>query len=471
MADFGYDISDYCDIHPIFGDLKTFDQLLQAAHERNLKVVLDYVPNHTSDQHPWFLESRSSRANPRRDWYIWRDAKEDGAPPNNWESQFGGSAWEWDEQSQQFYLHSFLPEQPDLNWRNPEVEEAMHDVLRFWLDRGVDGFRVDAIIFLMNDDQFRDNPPAEPGSHWAQWDHDLEPRYTAHQPETFQKIRQMRTVFAEYDERVHIGETSTAEFSELIPYYGQPLDGFHIPFNFAALNAPWAAARMRALIEEYYAILPAGGWPNFVFGNHDVHRLATRYGFENHRSVAMLLLTLWGIPTIYYGDEIGMTDVSIPPEQLVDPWGINKPETDVGRDPERTPMQWDSSPHAGFTTGTPWLPVAADYRQVNVSAQAADPHSTLSFYKRLLRLRRDYPALHNGSITFVDGLAREVLAYLREAGGQRLLVCINFSAEARTIDFSHMSETGKMLLSTHFTSHEGPAYNLRPHESVLLQLG
>jgi alpha-glucosidase len=454
----------------MFGDLETFDRLLAAAHERNLKIILDYVPNHTSDQHPWFLESRSSRDNPRRDWFIWKDAKEDGSPPNNWESAFGGSAWEWDEKTQQYYLHTFVREQPDLNWRNPEVVEAMHNVIRFWFDRGVDGFRVDAITGLMKDPDFPDNPPAPPDSYWTKFGHDLESRYTQHQPDTFQQVRLMRKVFDEYEDRVHIGETGASpDISQLIPYYGEPLDGFDIPFNLITLQAPWDPAQMRDLIESYYQLIPPGGWPNFVFGNHDIHRPATRFGYENHRSVGMLLLTLWGIPTIYYGDEIGMEDVFIPVEQRVDPWGITKPDMDLGRDPERTPMQWDRSANAGFTSGEPWLPVADDYDQVNVAVQSADPHSTLSFYKQLLRLRRDLPALHNGSFTFVDDLADGVLAYVREAGGQRLLVAINFGDQARKIDISGVASSSKTLLSTDFVRHEGTVLTLRPHESVLLQ--
>jgi alpha-glucosidase len=453
----------------MFGDLATFDRLLAAAHERNLKIILDYVPNHTSDQHPWFLESRSSRDNPKRDWYIWQDAREDGSPPTNWESEFGGSAWEWDEQTRQYYLHTFVREQPDLNWRNPEVVEAMHNVIRFWLDRGVDGFRVDAILCLMKDPDFPDNPPVQPGSYWARWGHELEPRYTMHQPDTFQQVRLMRKVFDEYEDRVHIGETGTPDVAQLIPYYGEPLDGYHIPFNFTTLHAPWDPVQMRQLIENYYQLIPPSGWPNFVFGNHDIHRPATRYGYENHRSVGMLLLTLWGIPTIYYGDEIGMEDVFIPVEQRVDPWGINKPDTDLGRDPERTPMQWGRSANAGFTSGDPWLPLADDYEQVNVAVQSADPHSTLSFYKQLLRLRRELPALQDGSFAFVDDLAEGVLAYVREAGGQRLLVAINFGDQAREIDISEVASTSKTLLSTGFVRHEGTVLTLRPHESVLLQ--
>ena len=470
MADFGYDVADYCDIHPMFGDLETFDRLLDEAHQRNLKIILDFVPNHSSNQHPWFLESRSSRDNAKRDWYIWRDAKPDGTPPNNWTSMFGGPAWTWDEQTQQYYLHSFLPEQPDLNWRNPEVVEAMHNALRFWLQRGVDGFRVDAILCLIKHDSFADNPPVEPGSYWERWGHRFEPRFTINQPEMFEHVRLMRRIFDEFDERVHIGETSTTDVSGLIPYYGDNLDGYDIPFNFKLLHADWNATEMRSIIEAYYDILPTGGWPNFVFGNHDIHRFATRYSYENHRSVAMLLLTLWGIPTLYYGDELGMENVVIPIEQRIDPWGINMPEGDFGRDPERTPMQWDSSPHAGFTTGQPWLPVADNYQTRNVAAQLADKQSTLNFYKTLIQMRRSHPALHNGAFTFVDNLGDDLLAYMREADGQCLLACLNFGKEKRNIDLSHLASSAQTLLSTHFTSQSGTTFTLQPHESILLQL-
>ncbi|HNC09302.1 MAG TPA: alpha-amylase family glycosyl hydrolase [Anaerolineales bacterium] len=471
MADFGYDVSDYCDIHPLFGDLKTFDELLAAAHERNLKIILDFVPNHSSDQHPWFIESRSSRDNPKRDWYIWKDAKEDGSFPNNWESEFGGPAWTWDEKTGQYYLHTFLRQQPDLNWRNPEVVEAMHNNLRFWLDRGVDGFRVDAVIFLIKSADFTDNPLSAPGGYWHKLGRNLSPEHTAHSQGTYEQIRLMRRVFDEYEDRVHIGETGgTTDFSQLIPYYGNPLDGYDIPFNFSLLHADWDIVQIRSLIEEYYEVIPEGSSPNFVMGNHDVHRIATRYGYENHRSVAMLLLTLWGIPTIYNGDELGMEDVFIPVADRIDPWGINKPDSDFGRDPERTPMQWDASPNAGFTTSKPWLPLADNYKQRNVAVESAEPHSTLNFYKTLLHLRRELPALHSGSFTFVDGLAKDVLAYIREADGKRLFVAINFSADAKEINISQIASNSKTLLATNFEIHAGTTINLPAHQSVLLEI-
>ncbi|GAB4576087.1 MAG: alpha-amylase family glycosyl hydrolase [Anaerolineae bacterium] len=477
MADFGYDVADYTDIHPLFGDLETFDRLLNAIHERGLKLILDYVPNHTSDQHPWFLESRSSRDNPKRDWYIWRDAKPDGSPPNNWESFFGGPAWEWDEATGQYYLHLFLKEQPDLNWRNPEVRAAMHDVLRFWLDRGVDGFRMDVVPFLMKHPDMPDNPPLQKNAYDWDTENKLEHKYDINQPEIHERFREFRAIFDSYPgDRVIIGETPTMDVHLLASFYGQNLDELHMPFNFTIQHRPWDARLMRDAIEAYYAALPPGATPNFVLGSHDVHRLATRLGYANHRSAAMLLLTLRGVPTLYYGDEIGMHDVDIPRELWQDPWAINMPNVNVGRDPERTPMQWDASPNAGFCPEgvTPWLPVAEDYRTINVAAQEADPTSTLAFYRRLLALRRATPALHAGDFAFVNDLPEGVLAYTRSAGDDHLLVVINFSDALRVLDLSNVAAKGELLLSTHFTPAQRldlDALSLKANESMLLRLG
>jgi alpha-glucosidase len=476
MADFGYDVSDYTGIHPLFGDMATFDRLLAEAHARGLKIVLDYVPNHTSDEHPWFIESRSSRDNPRRDWYIWKDPKPDGSPPNNWESRFGGPAWTWDEKSGQYYLHLFLTKQPDLNWRNPDVVAAMHDALRFWLDKGVDGFRIDVVTFMIKHADFPDNPPIPPER--RRWDN---PRtqdhvYDISQPEIHGVLRDLRRIFDSYPgNRVMIGETIDLDPQKLVQYYGQNLDELHVPFNFSLLWCPWDARQMRATVEAYYAAMPRGATPNFVLGNHDRHRLATRYGHENARAAALLLLTLWGIPTLYYGDEIGMEDVPIPPGQMQDPWGINHPDANVGRDPERTPMQWDASPNAGFAPAgvRPWLPVAEDHRTVNVAAQKADPASMLHFVRALLRLRRALPVLHaEGEFRFLDSQPEDILAYTRAQDGLRALVVLNFGGEERTLDLSALGASGEVLISTGM-DRSGPvplhALRLRPHEGLLLR--
>ena len=350
-----------------------FDALLAAAHEHGLKVLLDLVPNHTSDQHPWFQESRSSRQSARRDWYIWRDPAPDGGPPNNWLSEFGGSAWQWDERTGQYYYHAFLAAQPDLNWRNPAVRAAIHDVMRFWLRRGVDGFRVDVIWHLLKDDQFRDNPPNpdfQPGQppHRA-----VVPLYTTDLPEVHEAIAELRRVLDEFPDRVLLGEIYLP-IERLVAYYGRELEGTHLPFNFTLLEAPWRARDIAKLIDDYEAALPPGGWPNWVLGNHDQPRIAGRVGPDQARIAAMLLLTLRGTPTIYYGDEIGMPQVAIPPDRVRDPFERNVPGIGCGRDGARTPMQWDATPHAGFSPVEPWLPVASGFGTRQRRARATRPH-------------------------------------------------------------------------------------------------
>jgi alpha-glucosidase len=361
MADFGYDVADYTGIDPAFGTLADFDRLIAATHARGLRVILDYVPNHSSDRHPWFVESRASRSNARRDWYIWRDPAPDGGPPNNWLSEFGGPAWTLDKATGQYWYHAYLPEQSDLNWRNPRVREAMLEVLRFWLDRGVDGFRVDAIHHLFEDERLRDNP-LNPG--WRPGQSPARRVIRAHtmdQPEMQEAVAAMRRIADSYPgQRVLIGEAYLS-IDRLMAYYGVGLAGFQLPFNFHLLSTPWEAGAIATLIERYEAALPQGAWPNWVLGNHDRSRLASRLGPAQARVAAMLLLTLRGTPTIYQSEEIGMTDVPIPPEPVQDPWEWRVPGLGLGRDPVRTPMQWDAGTGAGFTSAAePWLPLAED---------------------------------------------------------------------------------------------------------------
>jgi alpha-glucosidase len=406
-------------------------------------VILDFVPNHTSDQHPWFLESRTSRDHPKRDWYIWRDAAPDGGPPNNWLGRFGGSAWEWDAATGQYYLHSFLVQQPDLDWRNPDVQAAMHEVLRFWLGRGVDGFRIDVLWLMIKDDQFRDNPP-NPGWRPGQdpfWR--LLPDYMADRPEMREVCRGLRAVFDEFPERVMIGEIYLP-VDRLVAYYGTHLDEAHLPFNFQLIESEWHAGALARMIGEYEAALPPGAWPNWVLGNHDRHRIATRIGRNQARVAAMLLLTLRGTPTMYYGDEIGMEDASIPPALVQDPFEINAPGLGLGRDPERSPMQWDGSTGAGFTSATPWLPLAKDHYDVNVAALATQPDSILNLYRRLIELRRDHEALALGGIEAVRAEGN-VLRYERMAGGERLLILLNLGGDTQWVETPH----GTLLLTTH----------------------
>lgn len=475
MHDFGYDVADYCNIHPLFGTLDDFDRLLAETHRRGMKLILDLVPNHTSDEHPWFIESRSSRDNPKRDWYIWRDPAPDGGPPNNWLSYFGGPAWTYDERTGQYYLHQFVKQQPELNYRNPAVLAAMLDNMRFWLDRGVDGFRVDVIWLMMKDTLFRDEPP---NPHWNGINpHDsLLHIYTANLPEVHGLIREMRKVLDEYDDRMMVGEIYLPN-EELAKYYGTPeAPECHLPFNFHLIHVAWNAAAVRRLVDDYLASVPAHGWPNWVLGNHDQHRLATRVGAAQARVANMLLLTLRGTPTCYYGDEIGMHDVPIPPEMVQDPPAVNQPEIAhiVGRDPERTPMQWDASPNAGFSPAgvRTWLPVADDYPVRNVAAQSQDPTSMLSFFRALTALRQREPALTIGDYRSLDPGAADVFAYERRHGADRLIVALNFVGEARRLDLSAAAEHGDVILSTGMA---GPrrvdlsALDLGPNEGIIVR--
>lgn len=443
MEDFGYDISDYTGIDPLFGTDDDFDALIAAAHKLDLKVILDLVPNHTSDQHPWFVESRSSKNNPRRDWYIWRDGGE-GGPPNNWLSEFGGSSWEFDTQTRQYYYHAFLRSQPDLNWRNREVREAIHDVMRFWLRRGVDGFRVDVMWHLIKDELLRDNPPNPDYVPGQQPYQQLTPLYSTDRREVHDVIAELRLVVEEFDDRVLIGEIYLPP-EKLVAYYGDNLGGAHLPFNFALISSPWNARAVAKLVDDYEAALPSGAWPNWVLGNHDRQRIASRVGNDQARVAAMLLLTLRGTPTLYYGDEIGMLQVEISPDQVRDPWEKNLPGLGVGRDGCRTPMQWDSTPQAGFSTGMPWLPVSRNFATENVAAERQDATSIFSLYRALIALRRARPELALGAFKLVS-VTDSLLVFVREHQDQRSLVALNFGREPALFEASGLR--GLILLST-----------------------
>jgi alpha-glucosidase len=468
MADFGYDVSDYCEIDPLFGKLEDFDRLLAEAHRRQLKVILDFVPNHTSDRHRWFEESRLSCAARKRDWYIWRDPALDGGPPNNWVSQFGGSAWTLDPATGQYYLHSFLREQPDLNWRNPEVRRAMYDAMRFWLDRGVDGFRVDVLWLLIKDDKFRDNPPNPAWTPTQPVINRYLSVYNGDRPENLEIVEQMRAVLDRYADRVLIGEIYLP-FGRLAAYYGKDLSGAQLPFNFALIHVAWNADSIASLIAEYEKSLPSAGWPNWVLGNHDQLRIAARIGHARSRIAAILLLTLRGTPTMYYGDEIGLARVDIPPEFARDPWERNEPGLGVGRDPSRTPMQWDKSINAGFSNGTPWLPLDRHYLDRNVATLREDPASILSLYRNLLHLRRNYVALNIGAGRVI-GSEDNVLVLERTEGGERFVIVLNFAEEARPLPRA-IGSTPFALIST-YMDRRGPwtGADLRANEGIIFSM-
>ena len=436
MADFGYDVSDYCGIDPLFGTMHDFDQLLRETHNRGLKLILDLVPNHTSDQHAWFLKSRSSRDNPKRDWYLWRDE------PNNWQSNFGGPAWEWDDITGQYYYHSFLKQQPDLNWRNPLVRRAIFEAMRFWLERGVDGFRVDVIWLMIKDDQFRDNPPNPAYRSGQPSSHRFLPVFNSNRPQVHEVVSEMRAVIDDYKDRVLIGEIYLP-IPQLMTYYGKDLDGTQLPFNFQLLQTAWTADALARAISEYDNALPTGAWPNWVLGNHDNARIATRVGTHQAKLAAMLLLSLPGTITLYYGEEIGMTNVSIPPELVQDPAEKNEPGIGLGRDPERTPMPWDKSPLAGFTTSRPWLPLGQDHTSLNVVNLEQDPESVLHFYRTLIALRKSHPVLVTGELHSIAA-ANNVLTYERHECGEQLRIILNFGDAPATIP----SECSEILAAT-----------------------
>ncbi len=481
MVDFGYDVADYTAVDPIFGDMAAFDRLVTEAHRRDIRVIIDLVPNHTSDQHPWFQESKASRDNPKRDWYIWSDPRPDGSPPNNWLSIFGGPAWEWDPATGQYYLHSFLKEQPDLNWRNPEVKAAMFAVVRFWLDRGVDGFRIDVAHFIMKDPMLRDNPLTEvprKAMHKLMGEYDSQVHlFDKDHPDAHTVYRELRQLLESYSStqpRVAIGEVHIFDWKKWAAYYGKNLDEIHLPFNFQLLNIPWTAEAVRQIVDTQEASIPPGAWPNYVLGNHDEPRLATRLGLPGARLAAMLLLTLRGTPTLYYGDEIGMTDGQIPPDLQQDPLSARVPG--LGRDPCRTPMQWTPGKNAGFSssnTSRLWLPVTNNYSVVNVERQLTDPGSILNLYRQLLAYRKKSQALQAGQYLPVDKVPSGCFAYLRRMeGGDGVFIMLNFNAHQVEVQIPEFKK-GCLKLSTHMDRAEEIDFSewvLRGNEGVIIDL-
>lgn len=474
LSDYGYDVADYKSIHSYFGSMRDFDTLLSACHSEGLRLILDFIPNHTSDKHPWFEESRSSLKNPKRDWYLWKEAGLYGRTPNNWLSVFGGSAWEWDSRTRQYYYHAFSKKQPDLNWRNPEVQEAMFDVMRFWLDKGVDGFRVDVVWHLIKDEQFRDNP-----TNPDYWEGSMPsyqkfiPAYSTDQPEVHVIAARMRGVVEEYGDKVLIGEVYLP-LNQLIMYYGQESRrGVHLPYNFQLGLLPWRATDIYAGINNYEASLPSFAWPNWVIGNHDKPRVVTRLGLRQARVAGMLLLTLRGTPILYYGDEIGMQNSIILPAQMRDPVAEVYPEE--GRDPERSPMQWSPRENAGFTTAPqPWLPVNQDYRDFNVECEERDHGSFLNFYRRLIRLRQQEAALRQG-LYRPAGEGPNAFAFSREHEDGSFLIAVNLSSVPTSLSLTAPFKTqGEVVLSTDSGS-EGNRIRRRrlelgPDEGIIIRM-
>jgi alpha-glucosidase len=455
QVDFGYDISDYRNIDPQYGTLADFDRLVAEAGKRHIRVLADLVLNHTSDKHPWFVESRSSRTNPKADWYVWRDGKPNH-PPNNWQSLFGGSAWEYDPQRGQYYYHEFYKEQPDLNWHNPDVRRAMYDVARFWMQRGVAGFRLDAISRLFEDPQLRDEPVLEPGTN-AYGGPILNEEYTDNLPQVHDVLRQLRRVTDGFPGRVLIGETYLPNVAELLKMYGRHNDELQLPMDMQLgmtnrLSVPDFRARLHEAEDQL-----GGRDPLLVFDNHDNTRSWNRYGDGKHdveiaKLLAALLLTPRDTVLVYYGQEIGMqNDDPKRREDVKDPIGRRGWPKEKGRDGERTPMQWDSGVDAGFSTAkTTWLPVAPGYQTRNAAVEQKDPDSLLSFYTELIRLRRQNPALHSGALKLIDEQNVNVLSYLRQGpDGKTVLVALNFTPGPQEASYHLDSRAATTLISTY----------------------
>ena len=474
QKDFGYDVSDYENIDPMYGTLADFDKLAREARKRGIRIILDFVVNHTSDQHKWFLDSKSSRTAEHRDWYIWRDGKGPGQPPNNWISDFGGSAWTFDPATNQYYYHYFEAAQPDLNWRNPAVKDAMFDVERWWFKRGAAGFRLDAVDTLFEDPDLHDNPVL-PGQ-TALGDPKEENKYNDKLPEVHDVLRELRKIADEHN-GVLIGETWTDDVGELNRYYGDGNNELQLPMDFLfTMVNKLSPAEFR---KQIAAVNSASGWPTFVISNHDIIRSYDRYGDGQHNDqiaklMAGLYLTLRGTPIMYYGEEIGMT--TTPParkEDVKDPLGITGWPQEKGRDGERTPMQWDESVNAGFSKAAPWLPVPPSYKTHNVADESRDPDSVLSFYKKVLKLRHTNKALLDGDYTPLNENDESVLSYLRAYKNEAVLVALNMSATEQkvSLDLSkHGFSSAKSLIATGKCSATGQVVTLEPYGVFIGQL-
>jgi len=454
QVDFGYDVADYENIDPMYGTLADFDRLEKDAKKHGIRIIMDFVMNHTSDQHPWFIDSRSSRTAAKRDWYMWHDGKAPGVPPNNWISTFGGSAWTFDAKTGQFYYHYFYPQQPDLNWHNPAVHDAMFDVTRWWYQRGVAGFRLDAVDTLFEDPAMRDNPVL-PGLN-KYGDPKEEDLYNTKLPEVHDVLRDLRKVADEHS-AVLIGETWTKDVNELKQYYGDHSNELQMPMDFMFTKvdklSPPEFRRQIAAVDS------AGGWPVFVLSNHDIVRSYVRYGDGQHNQaiaklMASLYLTLRGTPIMYYGEEIGMENNDpVRKEDVKDPIGRVGWPQEKGRDGERTPMQWDDGPNAGFARGTPWLPVPPSYKTVNVASELKDPSSILNIYRSLLALRHQNRALLDGDYVALNENDANVLSYLRRYKNEAVLVVLNMSAQPQEVSFDlaaqgFAAKSAHTLLST-----------------------
>jgi alpha-glucosidase len=472
MEDFGYDISNFCDVDPLFGTLEDMDELINEAHEREIAVIVDIVPNHSSSEHPWFKEAASSLESPFRDYYIFRDPAEDGGPPNNWLSVFGGSAWEYDDKTKQYYLHSFLKEQPDLNWENPAVQEEMRGVIRFWFDRGVDGIRVDAIRWMGKNVEFLDDPRNDSFREGQDPYHAVEHHYSRFSPELDDYLKVMTSVAHEYDDKIIIFED---HLDSLTPTQSQvqrmyAIDpGVSAPFNFQAMHTSFNSRAFSDMVNTYQSYLTSEARAFYCFSNHDESRLATRFGEKEARMLAVLQLALPGTPVLYNGQELGMTDGIIPADKIQDPFEKRVPGKGLGRDPARTPIQWDSSPNAGFTDAeTGWLPVNSTYNDVNVMTESKDPSSSLMLYKDLLALTKEYAALRDGAYehAYTDD---NIFMFWRYDENSRFLTVLNFTNINQGIQVPNGGVAVISAQSMSYPEVYSGNFSLTPLDGVIIQ--
>ena len=467
MVDFGYDITDHKSVNPIFGDEDTVDRLISTAQDLGIKIIIDLVANHTSDQHPWFVVAKQSVHDPYHDWYIWKKAPNGDTPPNNWLSVHGGGAWEWNQATGEFYLHSFSVHQPDLNWSNPTVRQYIKDIMTYWLEKGVDGFRLDAVSWLAKDPQFRNepvNPDFDPTKD-IQYDSLLH-LYTLNQPAMAGHLNELGRFLSDHNNKFMITEASVeppTDEAEYLKFYQEMNPKVSAPFNFTAIDIPWRADSFKKFVDAFQNGLKAPDTPIYVFGNHDKSRLASRYGIDAARTCALLQLTLPGVAIIYYGDELGMTDVEIPESEIRDISITDGRGNVLSRDPERTPMQWSNDVNAGFSTAKTWLPLG-DYEKVNFKNQKDDPTSLLNFYKKLLEFRTQMEVLKLGTYESLETGNPEVFGYIRSYNNERVAVVINFSKEKANYNVA----AKQLLIST--VSNPDQSNNLEPNEGRLLKL-
>lgn len=472
MVDFGYDISGYRKIDPLFGSMEDIKELIAQVHRRGMKLVMDLVMNHTSNQHPWFIESQSSLDNPKRDWYIWHDPK-NGKIPNNWKTNFGAAAWTYDEQTKQYYYHSFFKEQPDLNWRNEDMKNAFFEKIQFWLDLGIDGFRLDVINLLIKEKSFKDSPLL---SNWFSNQKAL----NRNQPKTFKILQEFRSFLDKYDDKVSVGEIYVlppGDTSLAAQFLGKGDDMLHLAFDFSLIFCSWNARKYYEAIIKWYGAIPSESWPCFVLSNHDLGRFVKRYSLGIHKYakakvLATLLLTLRGTPFIYYGDEIGMENSRIPKKDIKDPYGKKFWPFYTGRDKARTPMQWDDTENAGFSKTAPWLPVNESYKSLNVESQLKEKSSILNFYKRLIEVRKKYKSLSIGTWFPIANGSKNILVYKRCYGKEEVIIILNFSFLRNSFSCQELN-SASVIVSTHKKENTRIETNhiiLQPYEASVLQI-